>query len=384
MAGKRDYYDVLGVTQTASHQEIARAYRKLAIQFHPDSNPGDETAVLQFKEAAEAYEVLSDAQKRARYDQFGHAGVDGPGQAGFDNVEDIFDAFGDIFGSMFGGGGSRRRGGRRVHRGADLQCHTEVTLEEAARGVTRSLQFYRHHPCDTCSGSGSRPGASPQTCQRCGGQGRVIQSAGILRVQTSCPTCQGRGTVISDPCGDCHGERFQKKSVTLDIRIPAGIDDGMQVRLSGEGEPSPDGGPAGDCYCRVSVTPHDLFEREGDELFLQMPITFTQAALGAELEIPKLDGRDELTVPAGSQSGDIFRLRGHGMPNPRNGQRGDLLVQIHVEVPRSLAPDQEKLLRQLAEMEHADVSPHRKSFLDKIKDYFVHHDEVDQRTHAGE
>ncbi|MDA0657923.1 MAG: molecular chaperone DnaJ [Planctomycetota bacterium] len=372
MASKRDYYEVLGVARGASDRDISNAYRKLAIRFHPDSNPGDADATAQFKEAAEAYEVLSDSAKRARYDQYGHAGLDGQSGQGFDNMEDIFEAFGDIFGGMFGGGGSRRR---RAHKGADIRCEIEVELAEAARGTKRAIEFSRHIRCDSCQGSGSRAGATPQRCNRCGGQGRVVQSAGILRVQTTCPTCQGAGTIISDPCSSCSGQRFTKKRVSIEAQIPAGIDDGMHIALRGEGEPSPDGGPAGDCYCRVAVKAHPLFQRDGNDLFLQMPITYTQAVLGAKLEVPTLDGRDQLQVPAGTQSGEIFRIRTQGMPNPRGGPRGDLLVQAYVEVPKKLTPQQEKLLRDLAQLEHAEVTPQRKTFLEKLRDYFVSHED---------
>lgn len=371
MASKRDYYEVLGVARNASVDEISRAYRKLAIKYHPDSNPGDDDATNRFKEAAEAYEVLCDAAKRARYDQYGHAGVDQQGQHGFDNVEEIFEAFGDIFGEMFGGGGSRRR---RVHKGADIRCEVEIDLAEAAKGTRRPIEFTRHSRCETCQGSGSRPGAAPQHCNRCGGRGRVVQSAGILRVQTTCPSCQGAGSVISDPCPQCSGQRFRQVRVRLEAHIPPGVDDGMHIALRGEGEPSPDGGPPGDCYCRVVVREHELFQRDGNDLFLQMPVTYTQAALGARLEVPTLDGRDQITVPAGTQSGEIFRIRGQGMPNPRGGPRGDLLVQAYVEVPKKLTSQQEKLLRELAQLENADVSPHRKTFLEKIRDYFSTHE----------
>lgn len=373
MAGKRDYYEVLSVSRNASEKEIAAAYRKMAIRYHPDSHPGDENATAKFKEAAEAYEVLSDRDKRAIYDRFGHAGLESGGfSPHYSDVGDIFEAFGDLFGfgNMFGGmGGSRRR--RRARRGNDVRSDVTLDLEEAARGVTKTVEFTRSKRCPKCNGAGSRPGSSPETCRRCGGVGQVVQSAGILRVQTTCPACRGSGQVISDPCPECHGAGYTQEPVRLEVQIPAGIGDGMQVRLPGEGEPSPDGGPAGDCYCFVSVRPHRLFHREGNHLVLRLPITYGQAALGATLEVPTLDGRDALDVPRGTQSGDVFRLPGRGMPDPRGGPKGDLLVQTYIEVPKKLTPRQEDLLRQLAEEENVHVTPQRKSFLEKLTSYFT-------------
>ncbi len=372
MSDKTCYYDILGVPRSASTQEIASAYRKLAIRYHPDSHPGDEDATEKFKQAAEAYEVLSDATKRARYDQYGHMGVDGSATQ-FHSVDDILDAFGDMFGgSVFGdffGGGSRR--GRRVHRGHDIRCQLTLNLEEAARGATKRVEFQRSKPCGRCDGTGAMPGSTRETCRRCGGHGQVVQAAGILRVQTTCPSCRGSGTVISHPCNQCRGTGYEAGQVAIDVAIPAGIDDGMRVRLPGEGEPSPDGGPPGDCYCFVSVREHPLFHRDGTHLVLQLPITYTQAALGATIEVPTLSGPDNLTIPEGTQSGEVFRLRKRGMPNPHGGVKGDLLVQTYIEVPKKLNERQEVLLRQLAELEHADVTPQRKSFLDKLRNYFA-------------
>ncbi|MGE0760197.1 MAG: molecular chaperone DnaJ [Pirellulaceae bacterium] len=371
MAGKRDYYEVLGVKREAGSKEIATAYRKLAMKYHPDANPGDDSATEKFKEAAEAYEVLSDQEKRARYDQYGHQGVDG-GTAHFTDVEDIFEAFGDIFsGGLFGDLFGRRRGGRRQRRGADLRTDVTLDLEEAARGVTRTVEFQRSKRCGTCDGSGAKPGSSPEPCRRCGGHGQVVQSAGFVRVQTTCPSCQGAGSVISHPCDSCRGQGYVATRVKLDVAIPPGVDDGMRVRLPGEGEPSPDGGPAGDCYCFISVRPHSIFKRDGKNLVLQVPISYTQAALGATLEVPTLSGPEELAIPAGTQHGDLFRMRTRGLADPRGGPVGDLIVQTFLEVPRKLSSRQEMLLRELAELEHADVSPHRKSFLAKLKDYFA-------------
>jgi molecular chaperone DnaJ len=367
MASKRDYYEVLGVERTATSAQIAASYRKLAVKYHPDSNPGDADAVEKFKECAEAYEILSDEQKRTRYDQYGHAGV---GQAGaqFHDVEDIFEAFGDIFSEMFG---QRRGGGRRVRRGADLRIDVTLDLEEAAQGVTKNVEIARSKACETCKGSGSKPGSQRATCRRCNGHGQVVQSAGILRVQTTCPSCHGAGSVITDPCNDCRGRAFVQERAKLDVTIPAGIDDGMRVRLAGYGEPSPDGGPPGDAYCFVKVRKHKLFEREGAHLILRMPITYSQAALGAKIDVPTLQGKHELVLPPGSQSGEVFRIRGRGLADPRGGPTGDLHVQTYIEVPKRLTESQERLLRELAEVERTEVSPHRKTFLERLKEYFA-------------
>jgi molecular chaperone DnaJ len=377
MAAKRDYYEVLGVSRDASEKEIAAAYRKLAIRYHPDSHPGDEDATEKFKEAAEAYEILSDSEKRSIYDQYGHAGLESGGfSPHFTDVTDIFEAFGDMFGfgDLFGGAfGGRRR--RRHRRGADVRCDVTLDLEEAARGVSRTVEFTRSKRCGKCGGSGSRPGSSPQTCRRCGGRGQVVQSAGILRVQTTCPICHGTGQVISDPCSDCRGNGYVKDKVSLEVAIPAGVDNGMRVRLSGEGEPSPDGGPRGDCYCFVNVRPHRLFQREAEHLILRLPVTYSQAALGANIEVPTLTGPTNLEIPPGTESGEVFRLRGKGMPNPRGGPSGDLLVQTFIEVPKKLTARQEELLRELAELENANVTPHRKSFLEKLAGYFTGEEE---------
>jgi molecular chaperone DnaJ len=371
MADKADYYEVLGVSRTATAKEIAAAYRKKAIKFHPDSNPGDEDATRKFKQAAEAYEVLSAADKRARYDRYGHAGLEGS-TTQFHDVEDILEAFGDmfgggIFGDFFGGG----RRGRRAHRGHDIRCEVTLDLEEAARGIDKKVEFERSRACGQCDGSGAAPGSSRETCRRCGGHGQVVQAAGILRVQTTCPTCRGAGTVVARPCQKCRGSGFVASAVKRDVHIPAGVDNGIRLRLSGEGEPSPDGGPPGDCYCFIHVREHALFHRDGSHLVLQLPIAYSQAALGATIEVPTLDGPDALTIPAGTQSGEVFRLRKRGMPDPNGGPRGDLLVQTFIEVPKKLNANQEVLLRQLAELERSEVTPHRRSFLNKLRDYFA-------------
>lgn len=369
MATKRDYYEVLGVNKDASEREIASSYRKLAIKYHPDSNSGDPETVLKFKEAAEAYEVLSDADKRARYDRFGHDAPEFAGGPHFTDVEDIFEAFGGIFGDLFGGHSGRR--GRRPRRGADIQVQVTIDLEEAASGVSKSVEFNRHKACEDCKGSGSKPGSQRAACRQCGGRGQIVQAMGFVRVQTTCPACHGQGSVITEPCEGCRGSGLVAERVKMSMNLPAGVDDGMRVRYAGQGEPSPDGGPAGDCYCLVSVRKHKLFERDGDHLILRMPITYSQAALGASLEIPTLEGRNELTVPPGTQSGEVFRLRGRGVPDPRGGRKGDLLVQTYIEVPKKLGKRQEELLRELAEEEQTQVSPHRESFFEKLRHYFT-------------
>jgi molecular chaperone DnaJ len=372
MAEKRDYYEVLGVQRSATEGQLSEAYRKLAMQYHPDRNPGDQEAVVKFKEAAEAFEVLSHKNKRARYDQYGFAGLEGGGMPQVHDVGDIFQAFGDIFGGglfgdIFGGG----RGGRgRVHRGGDV--HAEVTLDlfEAAGGAVKVIQFHRHERCEICKGTGAKPGSKVDACRYCGGRGRVVQSTGVFSIQTTCPSCHGEGRVIREACGDCRGSGYVSKRVTRKVDIPAGIEEGSRLRLGGEGEPSPDGGPPGDCYCLIHLHEHVLFQRQGKHLLCQVPITYTQAALGAKIDVPSLDGRETVTIPPGTQSGDAFTLRGKGMPELRSRNRGDLLVQVHIEVPKKLTPAHEEMLRQLADIENTNVSPKRKSFIEKLKEYF--------------
>jgi len=370
MASKRDYYEVLDVPRDASDDSIRKAYKKLALANHPDRNPGDEEAVVRFKEAAEAFEVLGDREKRARYDRYGHAGVSGNGGASFHDVGDIFEAFGDLFeGFGFFGGRSQSRGGSR--RGEHLQTAVTIDLLEAASGCSRKIEIRRHELCGTCHGSGARPGSAPETCDYCAGHGRVVQSQGFFRVQTTCPACGGRGTVIREKCSDCGGSGRIRETAHLEVHVPGGVDTGMQLCLRGEGEPGTDGGPRGDLYVDITVREHPLFRRDGRNLSCVVPITFTQAALGTELEIPVLEGRHTLTIPPGTQPGEVFRLPRFGMPDPHGGRRGELLLQVQVEVPQELSDQQESLLRQLAELEHTHVSPHRKSFLEKLKDYFT-------------
>lgn len=377
MASQRDYYEVLGVTRDASQQQISVAYRKLALQYHPDRNPDDEDAITRFKECAEAFEVLSDDEKRARYDRFGHAGLDGSAGAGgphFTDAEDIFDAFGDMFGDILGGRGR----GRRARRGTDVRCDVTLDLIEAARGTTKVLKFNRRESCGTCSGSGIRPGEEAETCSYCGGQGQVLQSSGFFRVQTTCPGCRGRGKIIRNPCLDCHGEGLVVESVEREVHIPAGVDSSTRLRLEGEGEPSSAGGRRGDCYCFITVRDHPLFQREGQHLICEVPIMYSQAVLGATVEVPTLDGPEDLDIPSGTQTGKVFKLRGRGMPDPRGRGKGDLLVQVHIEAPKVLSPRHEEVLRELAEIEHANVSPHRKSFFEKLREYFIPDSDEDE------
>jgi len=374
MAGKRDYYEVLGVDRSASDTQISEAYRKLALKYHPDRNPGDDDAVARFKEAAEAFEVLSHPDKRARYDRYGHVGLEGPGGGAphFRDVQEIFEAFGDIlggglFGNLFGGGLGRRR---RRRAGADIRCDVTLELREAATGATKTVRFRRHETCTTCNGTGAKPGTQPERCTYCGGRGQVIQSTGIFSLQTTCPACRGEGKVIREPCGECHGSGFVLMSVTREVKIPPGVDSQTRLRLPGEGEPSPDGGPRGDCYCIIAVQPDPLFQRDGRHLICQVPISYPQAALGATIKVPTLDGCEEIEIPRGTQTGDLFRLKGRGMPDMRHHGRGDLVVHVFIDVPKRLSPEHERILRELAEVENSNVTPQRKSFFNKLKEYF--------------
>ncbi|MBN1588655.1 MAG: molecular chaperone DnaJ [Pirellulales bacterium] len=375
MATKRDYYEVLGVSQTATRKEIEDVYRDLAMKYHPDRNAGDEEAAAKFKEAAEAFDILSHPEQRARYDRYGHAGVNGEGGAGrFHDASDIFAAFGDIFGDIFGQGTS----GRRVRQGANIRCEVKISLQQAARGTKKTIRFRQHRACEACGGSGARPGTRPEQCNYCGGAGRVVQSTGFFSMQTTCPGCKGTGTIIKDPCPQCRGSGFVQAMVQREVAIPAGVDEHTRLRLAGDGEPSPEGGPPGDCYVFISIAEHPLFKREGQHLLCQVPIAYSQAALGAVIEVPTLDGPHELTIPPGTQVGDVFRMVGLGMPRPRHRGRGDLLVQLAIEVPTKVVGEHEEVLRRLAELEHIHVSPKRKSFFEKLKKCFVPTDESEK------
>ena len=370
---KRCYYEVLGVSRSASEKEIATAYRKLAVRYHPDANPDDEQAAEKFKEATEAYEVLSDPEKRARYDRYGHAGVEGQVHQ-FEHAEEILNAFSDFFsGGLFDGFFGSRGGRRRPRRGADVQCAVELSLEEAAQGATKRIRFARNEPCSVCGGTGASEASREQTCPSCGGRGQIVQSAGILRIQTTCPRCDGRGTILHNPCRRCRGTGTERKTVELDVRIPPGVETGMHVRVRGEGEPSPDGGPPGDCYCVIEVAPHPIFQREGQHLVVDVPITFSQAALGGTVEVPTLEGPEELEIPPGTPAVHVFPLRGRGMPDARSGRRGDLLVRTTIHVPdsRAVTAEYRELLEKLAELDHRHVSPEHKSVFQKIRDYLA-------------
>ena len=369
---KRDYYEVLGVEREASASEIKKAFRKLALKYHPDRNPDDAEAEEKFKEVAEAYEVLSDDDKRGRYDRFGHAGVDGV-RAGSGDFESIFESFGDLFGGMFGGGfggGRRRRGGGGARAGASLQMEVEVDFLEAAKGATKTVTFDRAEPCLECQGSGAKKGTTPETCSTCAGRGAVVQSTGFFQIQTTCPSCRGQGTVIREFCPACEGAGRQARSREVTVDIPAGIEDGMRLRLAGEGEPGGAGAPPGDLYLVVRIREHELFARQDDHVLVEVPIAFTQAALGAKIEVPTIDGKEELKIKSGTQSGSLYTIRGKGIPSVRGGKRGDQIVRVVVEVPKKLTKKQEELLRSFAETEEAHVTPERKSFFEKLKSYF--------------
>ena len=371
MVDQRDYYEVLGVDRRATGPQITDAYRKLAIRFHPDKNPGDQEAANRFKEAARAFEVLSDEGLRARYDRYGHAGVQGGGRHEFNDIADVFEAFGDLFGGgLFGDAFGGRRRGNRPRKGRDVACQATLTLLEAARGVTKTVVFTRHETCGTCDGSGAKPGTQPQPCDYCGGQGQVIQAAGVFRLQTTCPSCRGAGSVIRERCPNCGGDGVTEERVERRVTIPAGVDDDVRVRLAGEGEPGGNGGPPGDCYCIIEIEPHPFLTRDGRDLHCEVPITFTQAALGATVDVPTLDGPKPLQVARGTQSGDVVRVRGLGMPEVRGRGLGDLHVHLQVEVPKKLSPRAEQLLRDLAAEEHASVSPRRSSFFSRLTEYF--------------
>ena len=371
---KRDFYEVLGVNRDASDEDIKKAYRKLAMKYHPDRNPDSKESEEKFKQGKEAYEILSDREKRAAYDQYGHAGVDqnagagGRGGPGFGG--DFSDAFSDIFGDIFGGGRAQGGGGRaQVFRGADLRYNMEISLEEAARGCERQIRIPAHERCDACHGTGAKPGTQPKTCSTCGGHGQVRMSQGFFSVQQTCPTCHGSGKQISDPCNKCHGAGQVKTTKTLNVKIPAGVDEGDRIRLSGEGEPGENGGPSGDLYVVTHIKAHAVFQRDGVDLHCEMPISFTTAALGGTIELPGLDGaKHVIEIPAGIQSGKQLRKRGAGMPVLQGRGAGDLVIEIHVETPTKLSARQRELLREFQGSETGDESPQTKGFFDRIRD----------------
>ena len=367
---KRDYYEVLGINRDASEEEIKKSYRKLAMKFHPDRSPDNPKAEEQFKEAKQAYEILSDTSKRTAYDQYGHAAVDpsaaaGAG-AGFGNFAD---AFGDIFGDIFGG--SRQRS--QVYRGADLRYNLEIPLEEAARGTETKIRIPAMEECETCHGSGARPGTQPTACTTCGGHGQVRMQQGFFSIQQTCPKCHGSGKIVQSPCATCHGAGRIKRHKTLSVKIPSGVDEGDRIRLSGEGEAGVNGGPSGDLYVVIHLKPHAVFQRDHNDLHCEMPISYSAAALGGEIEIPTLDGYAKIKVPAETQTGKVFRLRGKGIKGVRSSTTGDLLCHVAIETPINLTPRQRELLAEFEAISVKDTgrhNPRAKSWMDKVKEFF--------------
>jgi molecular chaperone DnaJ len=372
MSEKRDYYEVLGVPRDADEKDLKSAYRKKALEFHPDRNPGDATAEARFKEAAEAYAVLGDAEKRRRYDQFGHAGV-GAGDpfAGtrFTNIEDIFEAFGDVFGGgVFGDlfGGGRRRGG--VRPGRDLRIVLELTLEEIDQGVEKDISLKRAETCGTCRGNGAKPGTSPITCATCGGRGQVHRNQGFFTMASPCPRCRGAGRVIESPCADCRGAGVQQRKAELTIPVPAGVEQGMTIRLAEQGDVGQPGAPRGDLHVAIQEKEHKVFQRSGADLMTEVPCSFAQLALGDTVELPTLRGRAEMSIPEGTQSGKVFRLRGQGLPQLEGRGRGDQLVRVFVETPKHLSERQKELLREFERIDQERTG--KKTFFEKLADYF--------------
>ncbi|MFT3931723.1 MAG: molecular chaperone DnaJ [Spongiibacteraceae bacterium] len=374
---KRDYYEILGVARDAAEADIKKAYRRVAMKYHPDRNPGDKEAEEKFKEANQAYEVLSDAQKRSAYDQFGHAAVDGSGGGGPGGFgggaggASFSDIFGDVFGDIFGGGRGGARGGPQ--RGSDLRYSLEISLEEAVKGTTTKIRVPTLIHCDECNGSGAKKGSSPVTCTTCAGAGQIRMQQGFFSVQQTCPNCRGKGKMIADPCGKCYGRGVVEETKTLSVKVPPGVDTGDRIRLAGEGEAGPDGGPVGDLYVQISVREHPIFERDGKHLYCEVPVSFADAALGGELEVPTLEGRVKLKIPPETQTGKLFRLRGKGVTPVRGGGPGDLLCRIVVETPVNLTKRQKELLRELQqtlETEGNQQSPRKGSWFEGMKSFF--------------
>jgi molecular chaperone DnaJ len=372
---KKDYYEVLGVNRDASEEELKKSYRKLAMKWHPDRNPDNPNAVEHFKEAKEAYEVLTDANKRAAYDQYGHAGVDPSSAAGAGaGFGGFSDAFGDIFGDIFGGGGGGARARSSVYRGADLRYNLEITLEEAARGTETRIRIPAMEECATCHGSGAKPGTSPSACTTCGGNGQVRMQQGFFSIQQTCPKCHGSGKIVTSPCASCHGAGRIKQHKPPSVKIPAGVDEGARIRLSGEGEAGVNGGPSGDLYVVMHIKAHSVFQRDHNDLHCEMPISFTTAALGGEIEIPTLDGYAKIKVPTETQTGKVFRLRGKGIKGVRSSTQGDLMCHVVVETPVSLTARQKELLQEFESINQSDSGRHNpkaKSWMDKVKEFFA-------------
>ncbi len=370
MSSKRDYYDVLGVSKNASEAELKKAYRRLAMKYHPDRNSGDADAENKFKEAKEAYDILSDEQKRAAYDQFGHQGVEGSFAGGHAHAGGFGDIFDSVFGDIFGGG---RGGGERVYRGADLRYDLDLSLEEAINGTTTKIRVGKLAACSVCNGSGAKKGSSPANCPTCDGMGQVRMQQGFFSIQQTCPQCRGKGQIISDPCGTCSGQGRVRDNKTISVKIPPGVDTGDRVRLTGEGEAGEKGGPAGDLYVHVIVRDHPIFTREATNLHCNVPISFTMAALGGDIEVPTLNGRVNLKIPPETQTGKLFRLRGKGVRSVRSSSTGDLLCKVVVETPVKLDKKQKELLEELEQSMASDGkhhSPKSKSWLDGVKDFF--------------
>lgn len=372
---KRDFYEILDVARNASDDEIKKAYRKLAMKYHPDRNADNPSAEEKFKEVKEAYEMLSDPQKRAAYDQYGHAGVDpNMGGGGFGG-QPFGDAFGDIFGDIFGNmGGRQQRGGPQVFRGNDLRYTMEIDLEDAAKGKVTQIRVPSWDECDSCHGTGAEPGTTPDTCPTCKGQGQVRMSQGFFSVQQTCPTCHGTGKHIKNPCKKCSGQGRTKSQKTLEVNIPAGIEEGMRIRNSGKGEPGRNGGPAGDLYVEIHIRRHSVFERDGVDLHCSVPISFTKAALGGEIEVPTIHGRATMNIPEGTQNGQKFRFKGKGMPHVRSASTiGDLYVHVEIEIPVKLTQEQKDLILKLEESLNSNGDKHNpkaKGWFDKVKGFF--------------
>lgn len=362
MTTKRDYYDILGIDRNAGDGDIKAAYRKKAMQFHPDRNPGDKSAEEKFKEAAEAYEVLRDSQKRSIYDQYGHQGLEGSGFSGFGGFEDIFSSFGDIFEDFFGFG-SGRRSQTRARRGADLRYDISLGFMEAAFGTETEITVEKLQACATCQGNGCEPGSQPEICNACGGSGQVSRSQGFFTVRTTCPTCRGAGQTIKTPCLQCHGRGQLVVKKKVQLKIPAGVDSGSRLRLNGEGEGGAFNGPPGDLYVFVHVEPHEFFKRHNTDILCSVPISFVQAALGAHIKVPTLEGENDFEIPKGTQPGDIFRLQGKGIASLKNKVRGDQIIQIDVKTPTNLNKKQVELLKEFASQEENKFSKKLKSLL---------------------